>query len=94
VKPGAVTAPHRLIDRVGPDDLVSLATNWGVAPVQAGAVLVLDVQAELEPSRLVEAIGRQPPAVAGSIQRKQREDMTVNTIDSSTTNHVVGPGEH
>ncbi len=47
----------RAIDRATPDDLVALATDVGPAPMQVGAVLLLDAAAGVDPGAALAAIG-------------------------------------
>jgi len=54
---------ERPIDRATPEDLVSLATDVGPAPMQVGALLVLDPAAGFEPEAAMAAIGRRITAV-------------------------------
>lgn len=45
------------IDRATPDDLVALATDVGPAPMQVGAVLLLDAHTDIDPDAALAAIG-------------------------------------
>lgn len=60
------------IDRASSDDLMSLASDRGSAPMQVGAVLMLDVGRGFEPERLVQAIEQRLPAIPRLRQRLVR----------------------
>ncbi|TXN30695.1 wax ester/triacylglycerol synthase domain-containing protein [Lacisediminihabitans profunda] len=60
------------IDRASSDDLMSLASDRGSAPMQVGAVLMLDVGRGFEPERLVHAIEQRLPAIPRLRQRLER----------------------
>ncbi len=57
------------IERVSPDDLMSLVSERGSVPLQIGAVLVLDPDAGVDPVRVVEALGRRVTAIPRLRQR-------------------------
>ncbi|MCU1499318.1 MAG: hypothetical protein JWM47_3271 [Acidimicrobiales bacterium] len=71
----ARAADHRtdaggpVIDRVTPQDAVSLATDVGPAPMQVGAVLLLDGGARLDPEAIRTAIGERIRSVPRLRQR-------------------------
>jgi diacylglycerol O-acyltransferase len=52
-----------LLDRVSPDDLMSLVGDTDTAPIQVGVVLVLDDGATLDPAELRAALARRLSAV-------------------------------
>ena len=64
-----MTPPGGAIERATPDDLVSLATDVGSAPMQVGAVLVLDTGSGFDPQRATTAIAERICAVPRLRQR-------------------------
>ena len=64
------TEGHRPIERLSPDDAVTLATDVGPLPMHVGAVLVLDERLELD--RLVGRVEERLPAVPRLRQRLLR----------------------
>ena len=62
----------QLIDRVSVDDLMSLATDRGSAPLQVGAVLLLDTSGGLDPRRALEMLLRRIESVPRLRQRLMR----------------------
>lgn len=57
------------IDRVSSDDLMSLATDRGIKPMQVGAILLLDTSDGGETARIIASIERRLPSIPRLRQR-------------------------
>ena len=61
--------PRESMDRLSTDDLMSLAAERGSTPMQVGAVLLLGIDGDFNPTFLVDAIGDRVPRVPRLRQR-------------------------
>lgn len=102
--PARLAAVDRPIDRATPDDLVSLATDVGPAPMQVGALLVLDHVAGFEPEAAIAAIGQRIVAVPrlrqvlrptpfGGGRRIWVDDESFTLADHVTSGACPAPGD-
>lgn len=85
----------RSIDRATAEDLVSLATDVGSAPMQVGAVLLLDSGADLDAARLTATLADRIGAVPRLRQRLVRtppgagRPVWVDDADFDATRHIT-----